>query len=142
LGVGCSRPRRGLETASIAAALAIFVCLAGAVVAQASEGRTDVATARASTSAESFCADLQRETTAEHTRFTGWRCKPGPTIRGHQTILAWVRLTQSDGKPHLALIWLAWTYPVVDAPLIDALIVPRYGYEPSNVQRAFRTGDA
>jgi hypothetical protein len=95
--------------------------------------------ARASADAASFCADLQTEITAQRTRFSGWRCKPGPTIRGHETILAWVTLTQSGGKAHLALIWLAKTKPVVNALLIDALIVPHYGYLPSNVQQAFRT---
>jgi hypothetical protein len=84
--------------------------------------------ARASASAESFCADLQTEISAQRTRFFGWRCKPGPTIRGHETVLAWVTLTEFGGKPHLALIWLGKTRPVVDALLIDALIVPRYGY--------------
>jgi hypothetical protein len=98
--------------------------------------------ARTSTTAESFCADLQTEITADRTRFSGWRCKQGPTIRGHETILAWVKLTQFGGKAHLALIWLAKTQPVVDAPVIDALIVPHYGYEPSNVQEAFRTANS
>jgi hypothetical protein len=97
--------------------------------------------ARASTSAESFCADLQRDITAQRTRFSGWRCKPGPTIHDHQTILAWVKLTQFGGEAHLELIWLARTWPVVDAQLIDALIVPHYGYEPSNVRQAFRIAD-
>jgi hypothetical protein len=98
--------------------------------------------ARASTSTESFCADLQTKITADRTRFSRWRCKPGPTIRGHETILAWVTLTQlGGGKAHLALIWLAKAQPVVDALLIDALIVPHYGYEPSNVQQAFRTAN-
>jgi hypothetical protein len=123
---------------SIAAALATCVCLAGAAVAQGSEGRTAITSARASTIAESFCAELQSQITAERTRFSGWRCKPGPTIRGHETILAWVKLTGFDGEAHLELIWLARTRPVVDAQLIDALIVPHYGYEPSNVQQAFR----
>ena len=142
-GVGarhCSRPRSGLRTASIGAGLATYVCLA-AVVAQGSEGRTAVAMARASTDAELFCADLQREITAESTRFSGWHCKPGPTIRGHETILAWVKLTRFGGEAHLELIWLARTRPVVDAQLIDALIVPHYGYEPSNVLQAFRAAD-
>jgi len=143
-GVGACRssgPRRGLRTASIAAALATYVCLAATVAAQGSEGRKAIAIAAASAGAESFCADLQREITAERTRFSGWRCKPGPTIRGHETILAWVKLTQFGGAAHLELIWLARTRPVVDAQLIDALIVPHYGYEPSNVLQAFRMAD-
>jgi hypothetical protein len=119
--------------------LVIHVCLAGAVVAQGSDGRTAIPMARASADAASFCADLQTQITADRTRFSGWRCKPGPTMRGHETILAWVTLTQFGGKAHLALIWLAKTKPVVDALLIDALIVPHYGYEPSNVRQAFRT---
>jgi hypothetical protein len=137
----CLRCRRALRTGSIAAALVMSVCLGSGVVAQAAEGRSATATADDSTAAESFCVDLQREITAERTRFSGWRCKPGPTIRGHETILAWVKATAFGGKPHLELIWLAWTQPVVDAQLIDALLVPHYGYEPSNVQQAFRIAD-
>jgi hypothetical protein len=119
-------------------AVATYICLAIAVAAQGSEGRAAGATAAASASAESFCADLQREIWSDSVRFSGWRCKPGPTIRGNETILAWVKLTNPDGKANLQLIWLAKWQPVVDAPVIDALIVPHYGYEPSNVRQAFR----
>jgi hypothetical protein len=121
---------------------AIAVCLVAAVVAaQGSEGRTAVATARASTSAASFCADLQTQISSQSVRFSGWRCQPGPTIRGRETILAWVILTSRGGRANLALIWLAKIEPVVDAPVIDLVDVPRYGYEPDNVRRAFRTSD-
>ena len=116
---------RGLEgvgkTVKFAAvALATYVCLATAGVARGSEGRSAVAVVRASTSAESFCADLQNGISAQGFRFSGWLCKPGPNIRGHRTILAWVKLTRFDGKAHLELIWLAETQPVLDAQVIDA----------------------
>ena len=134
---------RGLEgvgkTVNFAAvALATYVCLATAGVARGSEGRSAVAVVRASTSAESFCADLQNGISAQRFRFSGWLCKPGPNIRGHRTILAWVKLIRFDGKAHLELIWLAETHPVLDAQVIDAAIVPHYGYEPNDVQQAFR----
>jgi hypothetical protein len=121
----------------LAPAVATYVCLATAVVAQGSEGRKAIATARVSNTAELFCADLQKEISAQRFRFSGWRCKPGPNIRGHRTILAWVKLTQFGGTAHLELIWLAETEPVLDAQVIDAVTVPRYGYEPSDVRRLF-----
>jgi hypothetical protein len=130
---------RGL---GIGAALAACVCLATAVAAHATEGRSAVGMARASTSAESFCAELQNGIRAQRFRFSGWRCESGPTIRGHQTILAWVKMTQFGGKGHLELIWLAETEPVREAQVIDAADVPRYGYEPSDVQQAFRIAHA
>jgi hypothetical protein len=125
----------------LAVALAACICLATAAVAQGSEGRSGITMALASTSAESFCGDLQKEINAQRTRFSGWRCKPGPTIRGHETVLAWVKLTRFGSKAHLELIWLAETRPVADAQVIDVLIVPHYGYEPSDVQEAFRIAD-
>ena len=124
-----------------AAALATYLCLATAVVAHGSDGRRTIAIARASTSVESFCADLQKEISAQGSRFSGWRCKQGPNIRGQQTVLAWVKLTRFGDQAHLFLIWLAQTQPVVDALVIDAVKVPRYGYEPRNVQRAFQIPD-
>ena len=122
----------------LAVALATSVCLATVGLARGSEGRCAVSMARASTSSESFCADLQNEISAQRFRFSGWRCKPGPNIRGHQTVLAWVKLTRFGGEAHLKLIWLAETQPVLDAQVIDALVVPHYGYEPNDVQQAFR----
>jgi hypothetical protein len=122
----------------LAVALATSVCLATAGVARGSEGRSAVTMARASTSSDSFCADLQNEISAQRFRFSGWRCKPGPNIRGHQTLLAWVKLTRFGGEAHLELLWLAETRPVRDALVIDALVVPHYGYEPNNVRQAFR----
>jgi hypothetical protein len=122
----------------LAAALATSLCLATAVVAQASEGRTAIVGAHASAGAESFCAGLQKEISSERFRFSGWRCKPGPSIRGNETILAWVTMTHLGDKSRLVLLWLAKMEPVVDAPVIDVVNVPRYGYEPSNVQQAFR----
>ena len=92
-------------------------------------------------SAASFCADLQEEIRSQSIRFSGWRCKPGPNIRGNETILAWVKLTNVGGRANLELIWLAKMQPVADALVIDAVIVPGYGYEPSNVRRAFRIAD-
>jgi hypothetical protein len=124
----------------LAAVLATAACLATAVVAQGAEGRTAIVTARASTSAEAFCADLQNEIAAQSIRFSGWRCNPGPTVRGKETVLAWVQATKRGGRANLELIWLAKMEPVADAPVIDILIVPHYGYEPSNVRRAFRIG--
>ena len=131
---------RGVEKTLrlLAAALATSIYLATAVVAQGSEGRRAVVFGRASTDAQSFCADLRKEISAERFRFSGWRCKPGPNVGGHETILAWGKLTQFGGKAHLELIWLAKTRPVLDAQVIDAANVPHYGYEPSNVQHAFR----
>jgi hypothetical protein len=125
----------------LAPVLATCVGLAVTGAAQGSDGGSTIAMARASTSAESFCAALQREISAERFRFSGWRCKPGPNIRGHQTILAWVRLSQVGGRAHLKLIWLANTQPVLDAQVIDVADVPHYGYEPSDVQQAFRITD-
>ena len=122
----------------LAAALATYVSLATAVAAQGSEGHGGVAIARASTGTESFCAELRNDISAERFRFSGWRCKPGPRIGGHETILAWVKLTRLGGKANLELIWLAKTRPVLDAQVIDAVNVPHYGYEPGNVQQAFR----
>lgn len=141
LGLAHDRGGRARLTAFLAAALATYVCLASAVVAQGSEGRTANVTARASTSAASFCADLQEEIRSQSIRFSGWRCKPGPNIRGNETILAWVKLTNVGGRANLELIWLAKMQPVADALVIDAVIVPGYGYEPSNVRRAFRIAD-
>jgi hypothetical protein len=133
--------RRIEKTSKLCAvALATYVCLATVVVARGSEGRSAVVTARATTAVESFCGELQRQISAQRMRFSGWRCKQGPSIRGRQTILAWVNLTRSGGETHLALIWLAETRPVVDAPVIDVVEVPHYGYEPSNVQHAFAIG--
>jgi hypothetical protein len=125
----------------LATALATCVCLAGAVAAQAAEGRQAVVVGRTSTSAQSFCTDLQKEISSQRFRFSGWRCKPGPDIRGNETILAWVTMTHLNDKARLILLWLAKTEPVVDAPVIDLVNVPRYGYEPSNVLQAFRVAD-
>ena len=125
----------------IAAGLASYVCLAAALVAHASEGRTTIAIAPALSSTDSFCADLQNQISAQRTRFSGWRCKQGPNVRGRQTILAWVTLTALGDKAHLSLMWLAETRPVVDALVIDVVNVPRYGYQPRNVRLAFQVAD-
>jgi len=118
----------------LAAVLATSVCLATSVAAHGSE-------ARGASSARSYCADLQREISAQGFRFSGWRCKPGPNVRGRETILAWVKLSRFGGKAHLELIWLAKTRPVLEAQVIDAANVPRYGYEPSDVRQAARIAD-
>ena len=130
---------RSVTRSLVAASLATYVCLATAVVAHGSERR--IAVARASTTTDTFCADLQTDISAARFHFSAWRCKPGPNIRGQQTILAWVKLTRSGGDAHLELIWLAKTEPVLDAQVIDAAIVPHYGYEPSDVRRAFRIAE-
>jgi hypothetical protein len=122
----------------LVAALAISVALSTAAVAQGAEGRTAVPTAGASTSAESFCAHLRKEISSQRFRFSGWRCKPGPSVRGNETILAWVKMIHAGDRARLVLLWLARLEPVVDAPVLDVVNVPRYGYEPSNVRQAFR----
>jgi hypothetical protein len=125
----------------LAAVLVIGICLAAAALAQGSQGRSADTTARVSSSADSFCGHLQDEISAERIRFSGWRCKQGPDIRGHRTILAWVELTRigEQAQAHLVLIWLAETQPAADAPVLDVVDVPHYGYESQNVKRAFRS---
>jgi hypothetical protein len=123
----------------LAAVLAIVVCLAAAAVAQGSQGRYADTTAPVSSSADSFCGHLQDEISAQRIRFSGWRCKQGPDVRGHRTILAWVELTRVDEQAHLVLIWLAETQPAADAPVLDIVNVPHYGYESQNVKQAFRS---
>ena len=85
-----------------------------------------------------YCAHLEQRISAERFHFSGWRCSQGPTMRGYETILAWVKLTRPDGAAHVELIWLVETEPVENAQVIDAMIVPGYGYQPSDVREAFK----
>jgi hypothetical protein len=125
-----------------ALAATLPVCAAGtlafAALAQGSNARSIGATGLASATAQSFCAGLEQGISADMFRFSGWRCRQGPAVRGHETILGWVTMTKTGGSAHVELVWLVETQPVLDAQVIDARNVPRYGYEPSDVRAAFR----
>lgn len=108
-------------------------------IANASDARSGKASAPASSSAQAYCAELQQGISAQTFQFSGWRCKQGPAMRGLETILGWVTMTQSSGTTHVELVWVVETQPVQDAQVIDARKVPSYGYEPSDVTEAFRT---
>jgi hypothetical protein len=124
----------------LAATLPVCACvgLAFAVTAPVSDASSGDATGPASTSAQTYCAELQQGIGSQTFRFSGWRCKQGPGLRGHQTILGWVKMTEPGGKSHVELLWVAETEPARDAQVIDARKVPRYGYEPTDVRAAFR----
>jgi hypothetical protein len=131
----------GTTSRFLAAVLVSCVCLTTIAVARGAEGRTGLAIPRLSVETESFCAALRSGVNAQRFRFSGWRCRPGPSIRGHETILAWVKLKQFGGGEHVELLWLAKTTPVLDAQVIDVAAVPHYGYEPHDVRRAFQIAD-
>jgi hypothetical protein len=116
-----------------------FGALGVAGVAYGSNAGGSDATGSASTTAQIYCAALQQGISARTFQFSGWRCKQGPSVRGHQTILGWVTMTATDGSAHVELVWLVETQPARDAQVIDARNVPFYGYEPSDVRDAFRT---
>jgi hypothetical protein len=122
----------------VISSLCACTALSLAAVAHGSNARSRDASGSATASAQTYCTELQGSISAQNLRFSGWRCKQGPTIDGRQTILAWVKLTRLGARTNLALIWLAETEPAVDAPVVDLVDVPHYGYEPSNVKTAFR----
>jgi hypothetical protein len=115
-----------------------WIALAFAAAAHGSDARGGAVAGPASTGAQDYCADLQEGINAERFRFSGWRCKQGPAVRGLETILGWVTMTESGGKAHVELVWVVETEPVEDAQVIDARNVPRYGYVPGDVRAAFR----
>jgi hypothetical protein len=140
--MSATRGRRVIENRFTVSAATLAVCawaaLALVSMAQGSNAHSGNATGPASTTAQTYCAELQHEIGAQGYRFSGWRCNQGPNIRGQQTILAWVKVTRITGTAELKLIWLAESEPARDAPVIDVISAPQYGYEPNNVTKAFR----
>jgi hypothetical protein len=134
-----------IKVVAVALPICAWGALAFAAIAHSSNARSNDASGSASTSAQTYCDELRQGISAQGYRFFGWRCKQGPNIRGQQTILVWVKLvklTRMSGRADIKLIWLTETQPVLDAPVIDIITAPHYGYEPSNVTKAFRTSVA
>lgn len=66
-------------------------------------------------------------------RFSGIRCKAGPTYKGKQSLLVYVTIEHK----HKTVIGLVWE--TVDGTVINSGRVPSYSYIPSDVRAAAST---